>query len=111
MTQVIFPKNVQTDYFIYNSLYHNSSGTEINIYLVVCTFKQLGKFQKMMSWLKKLLKKLMDNFCVNWRCTCGCISRPNLTISASLHDIMGKSKEISQDLRIKCVDLDKSGSS
>uniref|UniRef100_A0A4W5L4D3 MCF.2 cell line derived transforming sequence like n=1 Tax=Hucho hucho TaxID=62062 RepID=A0A4W5L4D3_9TELE len=37
----------------------------------------------------------------NWRCTCGCISRPTFKLSASLLDIMGKSKEISQDLRKK----------
>ena len=34
-----------------------------------------------------------------------------LLTQASLHDIMGKSKEISQDLRKKIVDLHKSGSS
>ena len=32
-----------------------------------------------------------------WRCTCGCISRPTFKLSASLLDIMGKSKEISQE--------------
>jgi hypothetical protein len=31
--------------------------------------------------------------------TCGCISRPTFKLSASLLDIMGKSKETSQDLR------------
>uniref|UniRef100_A0A8C7TEV5 non-specific serine/threonine protein kinase n=1 Tax=Oncorhynchus mykiss TaxID=8022 RepID=A0A8C7TEV5_ONCMY len=40
-----------TDYFPYNSLYHNSSGSEVYIHYVDCAFKQLGKFQKMMSWL------------------------------------------------------------
>uniref|UniRef100_A0AAZ3PBE6 Sleeping Beauty transposase HTH domain-containing protein n=1 Tax=Oncorhynchus tshawytscha TaxID=74940 RepID=A0AAZ3PBE6_ONCTS len=51
-------------------------------------------------------------FDVNWRSTCGCISRPTFKLSASLLDIMGKSKEISQDLRRKkIVDLHKSGSS
>uniref|UniRef100_A0AAZ3RCG7 Sleeping Beauty transposase HTH domain-containing protein n=1 Tax=Oncorhynchus tshawytscha TaxID=74940 RepID=A0AAZ3RCG7_ONCTS len=44
-------------------------------------------------------------------CTCGCISRPTLKLSASLLDITGKSNEISQDLRKKIVDLHKSGSS
>ena len=44
---------------------------------------------------------------VNWRCTCGCISRTTFKLSASLLDIMEKSKEISQHL----VDLHKSGSS
>ena len=53
----------------------------------------------------------IDIIWVNWRCTCGCISRPTFKLSASLLDIMGKSKEISQDLRKKCVDLHKSGSS
>ena len=31
----------QTDYFTYNSLYHNSRGSEVD-----CAFKQLGKFQE-----------------------------------------------------------------
>ena len=48
---------------------------------------------------------------VNWRCTCGCISRPTFKLTASLLDIMGKSKEISQVFRNKIVDLHKSGSS
>uniref|UniRef100_A0AAZ3S5U5 Sleeping Beauty transposase HTH domain-containing protein n=1 Tax=Oncorhynchus tshawytscha TaxID=74940 RepID=A0AAZ3S5U5_ONCTS len=39
------------------------------------------------------------------------ISRPSFKFSASLLDIMGKSKEISQDLRKTIVDLHKSGSS
>ena len=47
---------------------------------------------------------LIDIIWVNWRCTYGCISRPTFKLSASLLDIMGKSKEISQDLH-------KSGSS
>ena len=45
------------------------------------------------------------------RWTCGCISRPTFKLSASLLDIMGKSKETSQDLRKTIVDLHKSGSS
>ena len=45
------------------------------------------------------------------RCTCGCVSRPAFKLSASLLDIMGQSKEISQDLRKKMVDFHKSGSS
>ena len=48
---------------------------------------------------------------VNWRCTCICISRSTFRLSASLLYIVGKSKEISQDLRKKVVDLHKSGSS
>ena len=55
--------------------------------------------------------RLIDIIRVNWRCTCGCISRPTFKLSASLLDIMGKSKQISQDLRKKIVDLHKSGSS
>ena len=55
--------------------------------------------------------RLFDMIWVNWRFTCGCISRPTFKLSASLLEIMGKSKEISQDLRNKCVDLHKSGSS
>jgi transposase len=47
---------------------------------------------------------------VNWRCTGGCISWCTVKLSASLLD-MGKSKEISQDLRKKIADLHKSGSS
>ena len=34
---------LQTDYFIYNSLYHNSSGSEVYVHYVDCAFKQLGK--------------------------------------------------------------------
>ena len=49
---------------------------------------------------------------VNWRCTCGCMSRPTFKLSASLLDIMGKSKRNQpSDLRKKIVDLQKSGSS
>ena len=44
-------------------------------------------------------------------CTWRCISRPTFKLSASLLDIMGKSKEIRQDLRKKMVDFHKSGSS
>jgi hypothetical protein len=43
-------------------------------------------------------KVLIDIICVNWRFTCRCISRPTFKLSAFL-DIMGKSKEISQDLK------------
>ena len=52
----------------------------------------------------------IDIIWVNWRCTYGCISRPTFKLIASLLDIMGKSKEISQDLK-RIVDLHKSGSS
>ena len=55
--------------------------------------------------------RLIDIICVNWRCTCECISRPTFKLCASSLDIMGKSKEISQVLRKKIVDLHKSGSS
>ena len=48
---------------------------------------------------------------MSWRCTCGYISKPTFKHSVSLLDIMGKSKEISQDLRKEFVDLHKSGSS
>ena len=51
--------------------------------------------------------RLIDLILVYWRCTCGCISRPSFKLSASLI----KSKEISQDLGKKIVDLHKSGSS
>ena len=44
----------------------------------------------------------IDIIWVNWRCTCGCISRPTFKFSAFLLDIMGKSKEISQDPRKNC---------
>ena len=53
--------------------------------------------------------RLIDFIRVNWRCTCGCISRPTFKLSVSSLDIMGKSKEIRQDLRKKIVDLHKSG--
>ena len=56
-------------------------------------------------------ERVIDIIWVKWRCTCGCISRPTFKLSASLLDIIGKSKEISQDLRKKSVDLHKSGSS
>ena len=62
-----------------------------------------------MAW--EASDRLIDIIWVNWRCTCGCISRPTFKLSASLLDIIGKSKEISQDLRKKNVDLHKSGSS
>ena len=62
-----------------------------------------------MAW--EASDRLIDIIWVNWRCTCGCISRPTFKLSASLLDIMGKSKEISQDLRKNIVDLHKSGSS
>ena len=55
--------------------------------------------------------RLIDIIWVNWRFTCGCFSRPTFKLSASLLDIMGKSKEISQDLRKETVDLHKSESS
>ena len=52
-----------------------------------------------------------DRLMTSFESTCGCISRPTFKLSASLLDIMGKSKEISQDLRKKIVDLHKSVSS
>ena len=55
--------------------------------------------------------RLIDIIWVNSRCTCGCISGPTFKLNSSLLDIMGKSKEISQDLREKIVDLHKFGSS
>jgi hypothetical protein len=45
--------------------------------------------------------RLIDIIGVNWRCTCGCISRPNFKLSASLLDIMGIFLKINQDLRKK----------
>ena len=53
MTQVIFSKIVyrQIISLISLSLYHNSSWSEVYIQSTKCAFKQLGKFQKMMSWL------------------------------------------------------------
>ena len=53
--------------------------------------------------------RLIDIIWVNLRCTSGCISRPTFKLSAAFLDIMGKSKEISQDLRKYIVDLHKSG--
>ena len=53
--------------------------------------------------------RLIDIIWVNWRCTCGCISRPTFKLSASLIDIIGKSK-INQP-RPQKSDLHKSGSS
>ena len=58
-----------------------------------------------------LIDMIIDIIWVIWRCTFGCISRPTLKLGASLLDIMGKSEEISQDLRKKCVNLHKPGSS
>ena len=55
--------------------------------------------------------RLIDIIWVNWRCTCGCISRPTFKLSASLLDIMGKSKQISQNLQCFYLDVHKSGSS
>jgi hypothetical protein len=43
--------------------------------------------------------RLIDIVLVDWSCTCGCISWPTFKLSATLLDIMGQSKEISQDLR------------
>ena len=54
--------------------------------------------------------RLIDIIWVNWRCTCGCILRPPFKVSASLIDIMGKSKEICKEIK-RNVDLHKSGSS
>ena len=59
----------------------------------------------------KASNRLIDIIWANWRWTYGCISRSTFKLSASLLGIMGKSKEISQDLRRKIVDLHKSGSS
>ena len=53
--------------------------------------------------------RLIDIIWVNWRCTCGWILRPTFKVSASLLDIMGKSKEICKELK-QIVDLHKSGS-
>ena len=55
--------------------------------------------------------RLIDIIWVNWRYTCGGISKPAFKLSASLLDIIGKSKEIRQHLRKEIVDLHKSGSS
>ena len=33
--------------------------------------------------------RLIDIILVNWRCTCGCISRPTFKLSVSLLDVMG----------------------
>jgi hypothetical protein len=42
--------------------------------------------------------RLIDIIWVNWRCTCRLISKPTFKLSASLLEIMGNSKDISQDL-------------
>ena len=55
--------------------------------------------------------RLIDIIWVNWRCTCGSISRPTFKPSASLLDIMVKSKEISWDFRKIIVEVHESGSS
>jgi hypothetical protein len=39
--------------------------------------------------------RLINIISINWRYTCGCILRPTFKLSASLLEIMGKSKEIS----------------
>ena len=63
----------------------------------------------MMSWLQKLMIGLMTSFETIGGVPVDVISRPTFKRSASLLDIMGKSKLISQDPKI--VDLHKSGSS
>ena len=45
--------------------------------------------------------RIIDIIRVNWWCTCGSISRPTFNLRAYLLDIMGKSKEISEDIREK----------
>ena len=55
--------------------------------------------------------RLIDIISVNWRCTCGCFSRPTFKLSASLLDIMGKIKRNQPRPHKKIVDLHKSGSS
>ena len=49
--------------------------------------------------------RLIDIIWVNSRCICGCISRPTFKLSASLLDIMGKSKELNQELRKRILDF------
>ena len=53
--------------------------------------------------------RLIDIIWNNWRRTCGCILRPTFKLSASLLDIMGKSKNQPRPQK-KIVDLHKSGS-
>jgi hypothetical protein len=60
---------------------------------------------------RKLYHGFWSFWWANWRCTCGCISRPTFKLSAYVLDIMGQSKEISQDRGKKCVNLQKSDSS
>ena len=83
-------------------MYHNCSGsyTELTVPL-----NSLENSRKLCHGFR-----IIDIICVSWRSTCGCISSPTFKLSASLLDIIGKSKEISQDLRRKIVDL-QSGSS
>ena len=75
-------------------------------------FKQLGNGLKVPENVIALeaSNRLIDIIWVNWRCTCECISRPTFKLSAYMLDIMGNSKEISQDIIKKIVDH-KSGSS
>ena len=40
----------------------------------------------------KASDRLIDIIWVNWRCLCGCISKPTFKLCASLLDIMGKIK-------------------
>lgn len=69
-----------------------------------------------MTWVKPFYRSLWKdtstaNIWVNWRHTCRRILRQYLEHTAFLFDTMGKSKEISQDIRKEIVQLYKSGSS
>ena len=46
---------LQTDYFTYNSLYHNSSGSEVYIH-----FKQLGKIPENDAMALEASDRLID---------------------------------------------------
>jgi hypothetical protein len=70
---------------------HCIQWVRIYIHYVDCAFKQLGKFQENVMALEAS-ERLIDIIWVNWRCTCGCISRSTFKLSASLLDIMEKSK-------------------
>jgi hypothetical protein len=97
----IFSNNcLQTYYFTYNSLYHNSSGSEVYITKLLCLYTA-WKIPKGNVMALEKSDGLIDIIWVKWRCTCSCNSRPTFKLSASLLGIMWKSKEISQDLRRK----------
>ena len=95
---------LQTDYFTYNSLYHNSSGSQVYIH-------QVPKIPENYVMVLEASDRLIDTMWVNWRWTSGWFQGlPSNSVPLCLTSWENQKKSAKTPEKL-FVDLHKSGSS